>query len=175
MKNALALISMIFLLSITAKAQEKTTMNVNDLNSSIEKYIKKNYEGYKITEAFKYALVYKMNVKKADTTVALVFNEKGAFLYKKTEADKSKVSLQTRTTIALEDVESNIPKYIKKNYAGYKLTEAYRYDEVYTTKIVKGADHQTLVFDKDGKFIKKETAGMPDQHTAHEMKTDSIK
>lgn len=165
------LIVISFLFSGMIQAQEKTTMNVKDLNSDISKYIKKNYKDYKAVEAFKYELVFVMTVKKGDATDKLVFNHEGKFLYKATEADKAKVSFQTRSTMSLKDVESDITKYIKKNYEGYKLTEAFRYDEVYVTKIIKGADAESLVFDKEGKFEKKVAAPAP---TVQPKKADSI-
>jgi TusA-related sulfurtransferase len=171
MKEALTLVSMIFLFSICTRAQEKITMNVKDLDSDIEKYVNKNYAGYKITEAFQYDVVYEMILHREGTNVAVMFNKKGAFLYKKTDADKAKVAFQTRTSMALDDVESDITKYIKKNYEGYKLTEAYKYEEVYSTKIMKGNDAEVLLFDKEGKFIKKKEA-KPAEPAA--QKTDSV-
>jgi hypothetical protein len=171
MKKALTLLSMFFLFSIITHAQEKVTIDVKDLNSDIEKYVKKNYEGFKITEAFKYDVVYEMVLHREGTDISLIFNKKDEFLYKKSEADKGKLAFQTRTSMALDNVESDITKYIKKNYEGYKLTEAYKYDEVYITKIVKGDDHEILLFDKDGKFEKKKAAS-PAKQTAH--KTDSV-
>ena len=64
MKKAFTLFIMAFLLTGLIQAQEKSTLNVKDLNSSIEKYIKKNYEGYKTVEAFKYGAVYEMKTSK---------------------------------------------------------------------------------------------------------------
>jgi len=171
MKKALTSISVFFLLSIFTFAQEKITMNVKDLNSDIEKYVKKNFEGFKITEAFEYDVIYEMVVHKADSNVSLLFNRKGVFLYKKTEAIKAKLDHQTRMSMAVKDVESDISKYIKKNYEGFTLKEAYKYDEVYVTKVVKGADTEILLFDKDGKFEKK-IAAKPVHHVEH--KTDSV-
>jgi hypothetical protein len=55
----------------------------------------------------------------------------------------------------LKEVKSDITKYIKKNFADYQFTEAFMYDEVVTTKIVKGAETEKLVFDKEGKFVMK--------------------
>jgi hypothetical protein len=155
MKKAVALIILTILFSGMSKAQEKTTMNVKDLDTGIEKYVKKNFDGFKIVEAYKYDIVFEMKIQKGSDTEKLVFDRKGNFLYKMTEADKAKVTLQTRSTMALKDVESDITKYIKKNFEGYKLTEAFMYDEVYATKILKGAVSEMLVFDKDGKFVMK--------------------
>ena len=67
--------------------------------------------------------------------------------------------------MSLKDVESDITKYVKKNYEGYKLTEGFKYDEVYVTKVVKGAENETLLFDKDGKFEMKVAAPKPTEQT----------
>jgi sulfur relay (sulfurtransferase) DsrC/TusE family protein len=136
-------------------AQEKTTLSTKDLNSGIEKYVKKNFQDYKITEAYSYPLVYVMTIKKNELTEKLIFDADGKFINKATEADKAKVALQTRTTLSLKEVKSDITKYIKKNFADYQFTEAFMYDEVVTTKIVKGAETEKLVFDKEGKFVMK--------------------
>jgi hypothetical protein len=171
MKKAVTLFAMFFLLTGMIRAQERMTMSVKDLNSDIEKYIKKNFEGYKIAEAYHYPLVYVMTVQKGDLTEKLVFDNEGKFQFKATEADKAKVSLQTRSTLSLKEVNSDITKYIKKNFEGYKHTEAFMYDEVYTTKITKGAESETLLFDKEGKFVKKVVASVP---AGQPNKADSV-
>jgi len=155
MKKASTLIILSILFCGLIQAQEKTTLSVKDLNSDIEKYVKKNYKDYKILEAYHYSLVYVMTVTKGDVTEKLIFDRDGKFVNKATEADKAKVALQTRTTLSLKEVKSDITKYIKKNFEGYKHTEAFMYEEVYSTKIAKGPDTETLIFDKDGKFLKK--------------------
>jgi hypothetical protein len=57
-------------------------MEVKDLNSDIEKYIKTNYPDYKTTEVFKYVM-YEMVMHKADTSKYLVFDANGKFVRKK--------------------------------------------------------------------------------------------
>ena len=83
MKKAIFLFVITFLFSGIIQAQEKTTMNVKDLNSDISKYIKKNYEGYKTVEAFKYEVTYEMKIQKGADLERLVFNKEGKFLYKR--------------------------------------------------------------------------------------------
>ena len=151
-------------------AQEKTTLSTKDLNSGVEKYVKKNFKDYKIVEAFSYPLVYVMTIKKGDLTEKLIFDSDGKFINKATEADKAKVALQTRSTLSLKEVKSDITKYIKRNFADYQHTEAFMYDEVVTAKIVKGAETETLVFDKEGKFMTKVVAPKP----AVPAKADSV-
>ncbi|MEI7983437.1 MAG: hypothetical protein WCI71_17435 [Bacteroidota bacterium] len=161
MKKTFTLVFIAVLLSGMIQAQEKTTMSVKDLNSDIEKYVKKNYKDYKIMEAYHYSFVYVMTIKKGDATDKLIFDRDGKFVNKATEADKAKVALQTRSTLSLKEVKSDITKYIKKNFEGFNLTEAFMYDEVYTTKVLKGAEAETLLFDKEGRFIKKVVATAP--------------
>lgn len=169
MKKAIALCIITFLATGIMNAQQKTSMNVKDLDSDIEKYVKKMYPEYKIAEAFKYDIVYGMKLQKGDTLAGLIFDRKGKFITKVTEAEKAKYALQTRTTMSLEDVSDDITKYIKKNAPGYKLIEAYSYDEVYSVKIMKAEAIEMLLFDKDGKFVKK--TGTP----APAVPTDSVK
>jgi hypothetical protein len=171
MKRIFTLIIIALLFSGVTRAQERTSLSVKDLNSSIEKYIKKNFKDYKIMEAYKYDVTFEIKIQKADAKDDLVFDSKAKFLYKKAEADKLKVSLQTRSTMSLKDVDSDIQKYIKKNFDGYKITEAFKYDEVYTTKIKKGAETETLLFDKDGNFEMKVAAAKPAEPV---KKADSV-
>ena len=169
MKKVVTLFIITFLLSGMMLAQQKTTLSLKDLNSSIEKYIKNNYEGYKAIEAFKYEVIYEMKTQKGDATEWLLFDKEGKFMKKETEADKGKMTGQIRMTMALKDVSSDITKYIKKSE--YKLTESYMYDEAYEVKIMKGNDAQTLLFDKEGKFVMKVEAPKPAEQP---KKADSV-
>lgn len=171
MKKAITLSLFLLLFAGMIQAQEKTTLSAKDLNSDIEKYIKKNFKDYKIVEAFLYSPVYVMTIQKGELTEKLVFDRDGKFQFKATEADKAKVALQTRTTLSLKEVNSDITKYIKKNFEGYKPTEAFFYDEVFTIKIMKGAETETLLFDKEGKFIKKIAPVSP---AAQPAKSDTV-
>ncbi len=132
--------------------QVKTSIAVKDLNSGIEKYIKKNYEGYKAVEAFQYAPCYEVVLQGTGTTENLIFDAKGKMLAKKTDAI---IPVRTRTSMAVKDVNSDIEKYVKKNYEGYKISEAYMYDLAYSVKITKENSEESLLFDKDGKYVKK--------------------
>jgi ABC-type polar amino acid transport system ATPase subunit len=76
---------------------------------------------------------------------------------KKREAANVKIGLQNRNTMAIEDVQENIAK----NYKGYKLFEAYKYDEIYTAKVAKGGISETMAFDKAGNFLQKVTLPAP--------------
>ena len=159
MKKVFSVFIIAFLFSGIIQAQEKITLNVKDLNSDIEKYIKKNYKDYKTVEAFKYDVLYEMKTQKGDASEWLLFDKKGKFLNKETGSRKEKMPSQIRTTMATKDVSSAITKYIKNT--GYKLTESYMYDESTEVKIMKGSDAPTLLFDKDGKFVAKVVAPAP--------------
>jgi len=135
-------------------AQERTTVNVKDLPSGVEKYLEKNYKDFKTSEAYKYNLFYEIVVQNQSLKESLLFNRENTFVRKKTEADKTKVPMQMRSTLSVDEVESDITKYIKKNMEGFKVVEAYRYNEVYGTKIMKGAESHTLLFDKEGAFVR---------------------
>jgi len=114
MKKVFSVFIIAFLFSGIIQAQEKITLNVKDLNSDIEKYIKKNYKDYKTVEAFKYDVLYEMKTQKGDASEWLLFDKKGKFLNKETESRKEKMPSQVRTTLATKDVSSTITKYIKK-------------------------------------------------------------
>jgi len=169
MKKVITLFALSYLFLGMIQAQEKITLSLKDLNSGVEKYIKKNFEGYKAVEAFRHSAFYEMKTQKGDAVEWLLFDQKGKFLKKETEADKAKKPLQIRTTMALKDVENDITKYVKKSE--YKLTEAYVYEEAYEVKIMKGNDNQTLLFDKDGKFQMKVVAAAP---AAQPKKADTV-
>jgi hypothetical protein len=152
MKRLVFVAGMILLMAGFVQAQVKSSMAVKDLDNSIGKYIKKNYEGFKAVEAFKYVVCYEVVITKGGSSEGLVFDEKGKFLTQKTETI---VPVRTRTTMSLKDLDSGIEKYVKKNHEGYKITEAYKYDIAYSVKIVKGNESDNLLFDKDGQFEKK--------------------
>ena len=64
-----------------------------------------------------------------------------------------------RTTVMVADLQKTITDNIAKDYAGYTIKEATSVtaDKIVTCEvvIVKGTATETLVYDKDGKFVKK--------------------
>lgn len=165
MKTAIAIFIMFFLSCSLLQAQGKITMNVDDLNSNIEKYIKKNFEGYKAVEAFKYDISYEMKIQKGALVEWLIFDKEGKFLNKKADANTEILAMQTRTSMAVKDVSSDIEKYVKKYYVDYTIGEAFMYDEIYIVKIIKGTETQTLRFDKEGEFEANVTQPKPAEST----------
>ena len=178
MKTAVTIFIMFFLSCGLLQAQGKVTMNVGDLNSNIEKYVKKNFEDYKIVEAFKYDISYEMKIQKGDLVEWLIFNKDGKFLNKKEEANTENLALQTRTTMALKEINKDITKYIEKYYVDYNVAEAFMYDEIYIVKIIKGTETQTLRFDKEGEFEANVTGPKPAEQTItpaeQPVKADSV-
>ena len=65
----------------------------------------------------------------------------------------------TRTTVKVADLQKAITDNIAKDYVGYTVKEATSVTAnnivTYEVTIVKGATTETLVYDKDGVFVKK--------------------
>ncbi len=65
----------------------------------------------------------------------------------------------TRTIVKVVDLKKAITDNIAKDYVGYTIKEATSVTEnniiTFEVVIVKGAITETLVYDKDGAFIKK--------------------
>ena len=67
---------------------------------------------------------------------------------------------QTRTELKPSDISKPASEYIAKNFTGYSIDKIFKCDDKGTitceVTVVKGTDKQKLVFDKDGKFLKKQ-------------------
>ena len=65
----------------------------------------------------------------------------------------------TRTTIKVAELQKNITDNIAKDYAGFTIKEASSITSnssvTYDVVITKGTLTETLVYDKDGMFVKK--------------------
>ena len=65
----------------------------------------------------------------------------------------------TRTTVMVADLQKAITDNIAKDYVGFTIKEATSVTTnntiTYDIVIVKGTTIETLVYDKDGKFVKK--------------------
>jgi hypothetical protein len=155
MKKSIVLCFIILLLGGYTYAQEKFSMNVNDLDKHSEKYIKGHYENYKIVEAFKYEVTYLIIIQRGDSTESLVFDRDGKFVYKSNTDFAKKMALQPKSTMSVGDVKKDIDKYVSKNYEDFKITQAHKYDLVYTAKLAKDAEEITLLFNADGNFVNK--------------------
>jgi hypothetical protein len=67
-----------------------------------------------------------------------------------------------RTTVKVTDLPKGITEYVTKDFAGFTVKDATKIvtnnEVTYETVVAKGMTQETLLFDKDGKFIKKVTA-----------------
>lgn len=79
----------------------------------------------------------------------------------------------TKTTVQIADLQKAITDNIAKNYVGFSIKDATcvtANDTVtYEVVIVKGTTTETLVYDKDGIFVKK-LPNKPVMHMAPEKK-----
>jgi hypothetical protein len=67
---------------------------------------------------------------------------------------------QTKTELKPADLSKPAAEYIAKNFVGFSVDKVFKCDNkgTVTTEVMvaKGTEKQTLVFDKEGKFMKKE-------------------
>jgi hypothetical protein len=67
----------------------------------------------------------------------------------------------SKVTVKVADLPKAITENVAKNYVGFSIKEATKVTEnnivTYDVKITKGATSETLVYDKDGKFLRKMT------------------
>ena len=67
-----------------------------------------------------------------------------------------------RTPVKVTDLPKGITEYVTKDYAGFTIKDATKIvtnnEVTYEVVVAKGTTQETLLFDKDGKFIKKVTA-----------------
>lgn len=82
-----------------------------------------------------------------------------------------------RTPVKVADLQKSITEYITKDYAGFIIKDATKVEAnnavTYEVAIAKGTTSESLVFDKDGKFLNKLAmkTGAPEKtgstHIAH--------
>jgi hypothetical protein len=74
-------------------------------------------------------------------------------------AQTTNVSDSTRTTVKVADLQKAITDNVAKDNVGYTIKEAssvtVKDNVTYEVVIVKGTTTETLVYDKDGAFVKK--------------------
>jgi hypothetical protein len=72
------------------------------------------------------------------------------------------VNAQTRTAVKTSDLQSSITNTIAKDYVGSTIKHATKVEAngvaTYEVVVAKGTTESTLIFDKDGKFIRKDAA-----------------
>lgn len=71
------------------------------------------------------------------------------------------INAQTRTVVKTADLPKALTEVVAKDYAGFTIKEATKVVTnnvaTYEVVVVKGTTTDTLLFDKDGKFVKKLT------------------
>jgi len=74
-------------------------------------------------------------------------------------AQVTNITDSTRTIVKVADLQKAITDNIAKDYVGYTIKEATSVTEnsivTFEVVIVKGTTTETLVYDKDGVFVKK--------------------
>jgi hypothetical protein len=75
----------------------------------------------------------------------------------------------THTVVKVSDLQKSITDNIAKDYAGFTIKEASSTKAnnvvTYNVVVVKGSDTETLVYDKDGMFVKKLPKSTAMHHT----------
>ncbi len=65
----------------------------------------------------------------------------------------------TRTPVKVNDLNKAITANIAKDYAGFMIKEATKIDDnnsiTYDVVVTKGTTSETLIYDKEGNFVKK--------------------
>src|SRR5450759_1184388 len=86
----------------------------------------------------------------------------------------STTAKSTRTTVKVADLQKSITDNIAKDYAGYTIKEAKSITAnnavTYQVVITKGTSTETLVYDKDGMFVKKLAAKTSAKHKTSKKK-----
>ena len=68
---------------------------------------------------------------------------------------------QTKTELQTVELQKPILEYISKNFNGYSIDKVFKVDAkgviTYDVCVNKDKTHEKLFFDKDGKFLRKES------------------
>jgi hypothetical protein len=86
---------------------------------------------------------------------------KKAFLILTLAVFASVLLAQTKTELKSTELQKPITQYIEQNFTGYSIIKIFKVDEkgviTFDICISKDKDHEKLFFDKDGKFLRKES------------------
>jgi hypothetical protein len=71
---------------------------------------------------------------------------------------------QTKTELQTTELQKPILEYIAKNFLGYSIDKIFKVDAkgviTYDICVNKDKTHEKLFFDKDGKFLRKESCSL---------------
>lgn len=68
---------------------------------------------------------------------------------------------QTKTELQVNELQKPIREHIDKNYNGFSIGKIFKVDAkgtiTYDICVAKGTTYEKLIYDKEGKFLKKES------------------
>ncbi len=71
---------------------------------------------------------------------------------------------QTKTELQVSELQKPITEYISKNFQGFSIDKIFKVDAkgviTYDICVNKDKTHEKLFFDKDGKFLRKESCSL---------------
>jgi hypothetical protein len=71
---------------------------------------------------------------------------------------------QTKTELQTQELQKPILEYISKNFHGYSIDKIFKVDDkgiiTYDVCVNKDKTHEKLFFDKEGKFLRKESCSL---------------
>ena len=71
---------------------------------------------------------------------------------------------QTKTELQVAELQKPVLEYISKNFQGYSIDKVFKVDAkgviTYDVCVNKDKIHEKLFFDKDGKFLRKESCSL---------------
>ena len=71
---------------------------------------------------------------------------------------------QTKTELQATELQKPILEYISKNFTGYSIDKIFKVDAkgviTFDVCVNKDKTHEKLFFDKDGKFLRKESCSL---------------
>ncbi|MDP1622592.1 MAG: hypothetical protein Q8M08_09680 [Bacteroidales bacterium] len=71
---------------------------------------------------------------------------------------------QTKTELKIDELQKPITEYIAKNFMGYSIDKVFKVDAkgviTYDVCVNKDKTHEKLFFDKEGKFLRRESCSL---------------
>ncbi|MEO8398358.1 MAG: hypothetical protein ABI550_00945 [Ignavibacteriaceae bacterium] len=107
---------------------------------------------------------FEANFKENNNSVSVVLDSEGKLV-------------ETETVMKTSELSKNIHSFISKNYKGYEITEAAKIIDAngnvsYEAEVSKGKVKKDVVFDKDGKLMKKNDKKSEDENNEKEDEED---
>lgn len=175
-KLSFIIVVMLIMTAVTVQSQpsqnqpESTKIEFKDLPKSIADQVKKDYSDYRVANVFKVVrsarnINYRVVLVKGQERLSLTYNMNGKFLNKvemtdQVEKNEPVQSQPESAKIDLKDLPKNIAAQVKKDYAGYEVTNVFKVVRSanrtdYRVLVVKGQERLSLIYDSSGKLIRK--------------------